>query len=234
MKTESRLLAVIAAAALFAFSLANPAFAETQEFTQAQEQSVRSNMTSLGIDGPTQDSLIVKMESGLLPDSLDPDATPVQVFTFDTAQEAGEVRVYADGSRTKVAVQEDGQTSSVPQRGGGSVRASEGSITKCTVKTFSGGSSHRGCLVKMSTIVYVAVFNADYTLVNGGNSYISSAYGWGCAGFGCSIEKTGITKKKADLNGPAKAEMRVRVAVGPLATTGYLQLFVKGSRAWTN
>ena len=32
----------------------------------------------------------------------------------------------------------------------------------------------------------------------------------------------------------AKAEMRVRVALGPLATTGYLQLFVKGSRAWTN
>ncbi|WP_279064279.1 hypothetical protein [Dermabacter hominis] len=160
MKTESPLLAVIAAAALFAFSLANPAFAETQEFTQAQEQSVS-------------------------------------------------------------------------QRGDGSMRASGGSITKCTVKTFSGGSSHRGCLVKMSTVVYVAVFNAGYTLVNG-NSYISSADNWGCAGFGCSIETTGITKRKADLNGPAQAEMRVRVAVGPFATTSYLQLFVKGSRAWTN
>lgn len=74
MKTESRLLAVIAAAALFAFSLANPAFAETQEFTQAQEQSVRSNMTSHGIDGPTQDSLIAEdlAAPGLFaPDFLD-------------------------------------------------------------------------------------------------------------------------------------------------------------------
>lgn len=91
-----------------------------------------------------------------------------------------------------------------------------------------------GCLVKVSTPVFVGQFRADYTLVNGGNSYISNAYNWGCFGFDCTIDSTGIVKSHADLNGPAKAQMRVTVGAGPINTTGYVQLFVEGARAWTN
>lgn len=53
-------------------------------------------------------------------------------------------------------------------------------------------------------------------------------------GAGCTIETTGIVKKTVDLNGPAKAEMRIRVSFGLIASTGYVQLFVKGAKAWTN
>ena len=233
MRHLSRVLVAALTSLLLALGFFSPALADTPTLTQEQEQSLRSNMTSLGIDSSTQASLIAKIEAGVAPDSLDPASVPVTVIPIDTAAEEGELRIFADGSRSKTVVVKTAPAASTPNVDG-MMRAAGGSISKCSTKTFSGGSSQSGCLVKMSTIAYVGQFNANYTLVNGGQSYISSAYNWSCFGFGCTIENTGIVKKKADLNGPAKAEMRVRVSAGPIATTGYLQLFVKGPRAWTN
>lgn len=227
LNMKSRLFSLLVASTLAVLGIAGPALAEDAfpALTVSEEREMRSNMTSLGIDGPTQERLIDKVEAGVLPDSLNPNAQPVETILVDTVGEEGQIAVYADGSRSKATVEKASSAE---------VRASGGSISKCKVKTFSGGSNYSDCLVKVSHLLYVGQFNASYTLANGGNSYISSAYNWACAGFGCTIESTGIRKKSADLNGPAKAEMRVRISGGPVATTGYVQLFVKGAKAWTN
>ncbi|GAA1334479.1 hypothetical protein GCM10028787_32970 [Brachybacterium horti] len=228
MLVRTRKLATIAAvAALSALSLAVPATAETtpSSFNAEQLGELHANMDDLGIDAQTQEALIDKLESGETVDALDPAAVPVSTIQDDTAKFESEIRVYEDGSRARSSVEN-------PKSSAGGI--SPQSITQCKTSTFSGGSHLSNCLIKIEVITHTAQFRASYTLVNGGNSYISSAYNWGCVGLGCTIETTGIVKKTADLNGPAKASMRVRIAAGPFATTGYAQLFVKGAKAWTN
>ncbi|SLM98113.1 hypothetical protein FM106_15515 [Brachybacterium faecium] len=222
-----RLFAAIAVAALSTAALAAPASADGETNTIAAEDraEIEQNMDFLGIADATQQQLVDKLERGELLDSFDADAEPVDIIPVDQPGFESVIYVYEDGSRTKSDVEEGVDTA-------GGIAAQ--GIAGCTSKTFSGGISMSNCTVKVSTILYVGQFYANFTHVNGGNSYISKAYNWGCAGFGCNIEKTGIVKKEADLNGPAKAEMRVQVGGLGVTTTGYVQLFVEGSSAWTN
>ncbi|MBB5833032.1 DUF4148 domain-containing protein [Brachybacterium aquaticum] len=222
-----RLFAALAVATLSAVSLAAPANAEggTSALTAEERAEIEQNMDSLGIADATQQQLVQKLERGELLDSFNVAAEPIDTIPVDQPGFESTIYVYEDGSRTKSDLETGAESvDGITTRG----------ITGCTTSTFSGGSSMSDCKVKVSTILYVGQFNANYTLVNGGNSYISKAYNWGCAGFGCNIEKTGIVKKTADLNGPAKAEMRVQVGGLGATTTGYIQLFVRGSSAWTN
>lgn len=227
MLTKPRkLFALAAISSLSLLSLAGPASADNTEFsfTQTQKNVLEENMDGLGIDDATQLALIEKLETEGTVDSFDPNAEPVDVLSSDEPGFEGTTYVYEDGSRMQSSLEEGMEAPS---------GISPQSITECTSKSFSGGTNKTNCKVKVSTVTHVGEFRANYTLVNGGNSYISKVYNFGCAGI-CTIEKTGIVKKTADLNGAAKAEMRVRVAVGPWGTTGYVQLFVKGGKAWSN
>lgn len=222
-----RLFGALAVATLSAVALAAPASADggASAITAEKRAEIEQNMDSLGIAVATQQELVEKLERGEMLDSFDADAEPINTIPVDQPGFESTIYVYEDGSRTKSDVEAGTEAADgITTRG----------ITGCTTKTFSGGSSKSNCKVKVSTILYVGQFCANYTHVNGGNSYISSAYNWGCAGIGCNIEKTGIVKKKADLNGPAKAEMRVQVGAAGVTTTGYVQLFVRGASAWTN
>lgn len=222
-----RLFAALAVATLSAVALSAPASANggTTTLTAEERAGIEQNMDSLGIGDATQEELVEKLERGELLDSFDPDAEPINTIPVDEQGFESVIRVYEDGSRTRSDVETgSGYPGGLTTRG----------ISGCATKSFSGGSNKTNCLVKISTVLYTASFRANYTLVNGGNSYISKVYNEGCFGVNCNIETFRIVKKTADLNGPAKAEMRIQVGAYNVTTTGYAQLFVRGSSAWTN
>lgn len=87
-------VAVVLAAVILCLSGAGMASAASNN----DELALRTQMTTLGIDLPTQDSLIAKISSGQAPESELSDSIPVREVQVTSANAVGKRQYFSDGS----------------------------------------------------------------------------------------------------------------------------------------
>lgn len=139
---------------------------------------VKAGYTQLGLSSTEADALLDKLASGKPLDSMTEGASPVRI---DEYVQVGDAPYANDGDHVTVTWFADGSpavtATETPVEVGGDATAR--SIQGCTYSSGSGYSSATGCTISGWWGTVQIAFLADYTLVQGGNDYISDTYnGW--------------------------------------------------------
>ncbi|MNP12535.1 hypothetical protein D3C76_1047700 [compost metagenome] len=182
------------------------------------EEELKANFDELGIDEQTQKTLLEKLKGGEMLDSINPTKQHEGITTKVSNQEIGLLAqpnspflytrtVFPDGS---VSIQ--------------SVTPGEGTICG------SGYCNYQNAKVYYSNTVVTASFLANFTIVNGGFSYISDAWQPSVKTFistSFSDLNLAITRPTETLQYSAQASMTWIFSSAAGSTNQYLNLDVK-------
>ncbi|MFZ4895612.1 hypothetical protein ACL9RL_14285 [Plantibacter sp. Mn2098] len=159
----------------------------------AAERAARASMTDGGISPTTQDQLIAKLRSGVLPDSS-LGGEPVNVFTETHDDSIRTVQDYADGSRRWIDIQR-------PTTEGNKTRAG---LDNCS----SSGGWVNNCRVWIADAVSSARFDIDYQPSSSGQAKVRDYRSATCGSIvgGCSVSG-GIQRATQSSSGPAWAQL---------------------------
>jgi hypothetical protein len=222
-------LAIAATVALLTTGFAQPAIAAESQLLPAEfVDEVSEVWTQYGVDEAVQDSLLLKLENGVLLDSMS-ESLPVNTSTIDNGDSFADVITYADGSINVLTLQKattevaDPEERAIIGCGGG---GTSNTYTNCSVSGWFTG-------VQLS-------FFASYYLNAGGNAAItahSSPTVAACAG-GLTCTPASFEVIRLTQSGSSAAQVNVVtswafVTIGGGGTTR-LSLFVKNLSATTN
>lgn len=178
-------------------------------------RELRSNLTAMGIDGETQESLIAELEAGNLWDSMN-GAAAVSTSTVEENGFTQERRVYADGS---VGISEVEIPVEASEPGAVSARG----VTGCTAAGVAGETQFRGCLAKESTGLISAEFELDYLVGAGRALIMRTGDSRVTVFFGNYSEKSvSIPQPNALIGVPAKAQLSFHFQAGTVNSDGFL------------
>lgn len=189
------------------------------------EAALRSHMTEGGIDGPTQDALIVKLASGGLPDSST-GADPIRTWTEERAGVSRTVEVFGDGSRAWVDVEQP-----VVIEPAGQSRKGE-SIGGCRAASGVGAWWYDDCRVSRKDTISEAGFVVDYKTTNlrGGLAEVRDPRGGFCKVYAgtCSAKAPSVVRGKQNGASPARAKMSYsgRLSANAMSVNGEIWLDV--------
>lgn len=179
--------------------------------------------TENGVSPKTQADLLVRLENGVLPDSLKGGQEPVKSKTSIVGNETITVYTYADGSVTT-------GFSEIPR----AVRGKPGqpsayAVTGCAVSSWTGVSYYTNCRVGGNNGTTTLGFYANFTKSYAGYDSIQNY--WGvvvqCAPGTCSTPYLNGVKLSENSAGRAYVIYSTQYNAGPWATTTYsLTLFV--------
>jgi hypothetical protein len=223
----------------------------TQTLSKKDIKSLKEFFKTYKISKTTQDRLIEKLNKGKIWDSLKKDQEPVSVSEIEVSEEVVEtIATYNDGSIVVTVVEkaEIIEEVNTPNDRPGIVRpgivtpgiatpgiATPGTITPYAVSpgTTTGGSgymNHKGAKAYVYYGVANAHFYADFTIVNGGNDYITRVYNYKIVGIGgtATYDNLAITRKTESLSGKASAKLDFTFVAygGASSTTCWLRLNV--------
>lgn len=160
---------------MISFSV-NASATSSTEITSKSIKDIKTNLSAMGVDSKTQNSLIDKLKSGQIWDSMNPEmqdkgiVSTTSSIDLDGNKVTITKTVYPDGSVSVVSI-------TVPSKSNGS-----GDIV--TPQDVGGGSSScgsgycntYGAKVDGGNGVVTASFLADYSIVNGGYDSILKVY----------------------------------------------------------
>ncbi len=184
---------------------------------------MRDRMLEVGIDAPTQEALINKMQSGVLPDSTG-GAEPVDTFTINANGVNRTVEVFADGSRRWTDL--ENPSSALDSRGNASINAR--GIQSCGTS----GLWRTNCKVYSSDLVSEVSFRIDWKPVSVTPAAVRNYWGKSCSNYvgGCSVDG-GIRREAQSSSGPAVAYASFTANLSVYHVSGELALHVSGSSA---
>ena len=161
----------------------------------AKHRHVRITMTSIGIDAPTQDSLIAKLQAHQPLDSMT-GAQPIRSYTEDLATSTRTVKVFQDGSRSWIELDKASSSESLARS----------AITNCSTS----GTWKVNCRIDISDLVSSAWFVIDYKA--SAPSEVRDFRGKGCQILGGSCNVNGqIGRAIQSSAGPAWAYLNYNV-----------------------
>ncbi|NMR21373.1 hypothetical protein [Cellulomonas fimi] len=226
-----KFLALLTSGVMAATAVAAPAGASTA-FTDEAAQEMRDQMATLGIDALTSDALITKLESGVLPDSMSPGATPVSTETVTRPGGTETRQVYADGSVNEVTVQAPRvMTVKDPL-----AQLQGAFISECYRSSSGSYVYYSNCKVEYSGIMMYDSFRADYNVYKGTTARISNVYSHSILVFGGTYSNVQLTRPRTTQSGslPAVGRLQYSVQPGgvlPMSFTTWTELRVKGTSA---
>lgn len=187
-------------------------------------KSLKEFFKTYKVSKDTQYLLIDKLNKGELWDSLK-GQEPVSVSEIEVRKDVVEtIATYNDGSIVVSGFEPD-ITEEVAV-------VSPFAVDPGTVTGGSGYTNHKGAKVYVYVGVANAHFYSDFTLVNGGNDYISSVYDYKIVGIGgaATYNNLAITKKTESLDGKASAKLDFTWIAfnGSTSATCWLRLNVGG------
>jgi hypothetical protein len=190
------------------------------------EQEAREFLTQYGVDAATQDALVAALAAGERWDSFS-GGVPTKVHPTSVGRGQGTVSTFADGSIVVQSIEK-------PQVG----QATPFGVDQCVVQSSSNyHTTFDNCNIYTSSGVVGANFRANYTINNGGNASINSVWNptyWYALGTSSDL-KLNIARKVATASVPASARLSFQAfAVGAVGYTAWMDLYLKGSSAWTN
>ena len=190
------------------------------------EAAIRDRMASLGISSTTQDALIAKLASGIVPDSDISGSTPVATTEVVTENQAGTMQTFADGS-----VKFSGYSNQSNPR----LRSTY--VAGCSVASGTGYANYSHCTFGTVTPLVGLYFVADFTILAGiNNDYISSVYSGytKCLGGSCSGASLQLVKAREDSLGKAIAQATTNwVMAGGGASRTYGVTLVVGGNGYS-
>ena len=199
-----------------------------QPLTSSQEMDIRSRMAALGIDDATQTALVAKVNSGQLPDSSVPGATPVTTISDDSDGASDTVYVYADGSRSSRTI--ESAPAAVPA--GAQVRKTQPSKSGC--KKSAGW--YINCKIEIRDWVSYASFVVDYQASSSGKAKVRDMRAKQCGNGVGSCSVSGKIKRGTQSSaGPAWAELSFHADVIKIGSgvSGAFGIRVSGKNAST-
>jgi len=189
-------------------------------------QSLKEFLSAYNVEETTQKNLIDKLERGEIWDSIT-GQEPVSTYEITKENDAVEtISTFADGSIV-VSTIEPTIVEVVP--------ASEVNVNPLAVDpgTITSGSGYKS-FKKAKAYVYSGIANAhfyaDFTIVNGGNDYITRVYDYKIVGIGggATYDDLRIVRPTENLSGKASAKLDFTYVAfnGAGSTTCWLKLFV--------
>lgn len=212
---------------------------ESQEKIQLPQDQIdymKSFFNEYNVDNETQLQLIEKVENGIILDCYLENKQPINTYTKESDNVTETVDVYEDGSiivtalDLSEAIVEVNNPSITPF----AIDTSEGSVT-----SGSGYTVYKNAFIHArSATIPKAGFYADFTVVNGGYSYISYVnQSYYLTLFGGYANNESLTTINAKETGSAPAEAILKWTFvawnGGASTTGWLKLHIQNSRVTT-
>ncbi|MEN9660530.1 MAG: hypothetical protein RLZZ443_459 [Actinomycetota bacterium] len=214
-------IAVLIAAIVFAISGSGAANASSV----TDEIALRGQMTTLGIDGATQDALITKIANGQTPDSELPESIPVSEVQVNEGGMVGTRLYFSDGSARFLGFSQSANP-----------RAKTASIAGCSVSSGTGYSNYSRCTITSATLYVTLYFVADFSILAGSNNdSISSIYSSGarCYGGACSAASLLMVRARESSSGPALAQASTNfTAAYPVASRSYTVSLTVGNNGY--
>jgi len=179
----------------------------SQSLTTENIQSLNEFLTTYNVDEKTQNNLIAKLKKGEVWDSIKKGQEPVSTYEKTTEEDVIEtISTFKDGSITVTTLEPNivEFTKPAPSEGISTRAVSPGTVT--------GGSGYKS-FKKAKAYVYSGIANAhfyaDFTIVQGGNDYITRVYDYKIIGIGgtASYDNLKITRKTENLDGKASAKL---------------------------
>jgi hypothetical protein len=192
------------------------------KLTKEEEALLYANLSDLGIEEKTQKELVKKWEKGIKWDSMDREkveAVPEELLTA-TKEEPVKRYTFPDGSVIMNKLEQSEDIAPADNEIG--IMASPGKYYDYRVWT--------------STGVITASFRVDFTIVSGGNDYISSAHSKYVMVIGGT--KSGDTLKvyRKYESGSIPAMASLDFSVQPMGFFGsidcYVRFYVEGNEYW--
>lgn len=159
------------------------------------------NFIGDGLEKSKIQNLMEKIDAGEILDSMNPEEKPILTeVTFDLYGNRTETLTYEDDSYSITSV--IAPLSIMPLNLGGNVSGG-------TSGSGSGYQNIKGATVYHSLGIFKVSYNADYTFVTGGNSYISNVYN---ESFNMPVDKVelGVLKKYQSGTTPALAQLQFK------------------------
>ncbi|MER7521346.1 MULTISPECIES: hypothetical protein [unclassified Streptomyces] len=202
---------------------------QSQQITAEDIASLKEFLTSYNVDETTQDQLITKLKNGEVWDSIKQGQEPVNTVEKTTEENGVEtISTFKDGSIAVTTLEPTivEFTEKAPTTGGFSTFA----VSPGTVTSGSGYKNFKKAKAYVYTGIANAHFYADFTIVQGGNDYISRVYDYKIVGIGgtASYDNLKITRKTENLNGKASAKLDFTWVAfnGATSSTCWIKLFV--------
>ncbi|MFC4768276.1 hypothetical protein [Effusibacillus consociatus] len=211
--------------------------ANTKELTAEQEKQIIQNMTNLEIDEKTQKILLNKVKKGEKVDSEIPEnkAKAEKYLAINPNENESRKIKFEDGSMFEQIVSDKKVVKKFTFKDGSAVIESV-DTSKGTVSCGTGYCNYKGVQVKQSTVFMSAYFYADFTIINGGDDYISKVYDYYIGTWGnYEFVSFGIIKQQEAWGEAAQAELRWKTDEGGYNTeTNWLKLYVGGNDYWSS
>lgn len=211
-------------------------FGDSPEGLQSESESsyleMRQFWDEYGVTKDVQDSLVEKLEDGILHDADLGTVDPVETRFAIRGNFSQEILVFPEGSISVTGNQIGNESVKGKSPLIASPKAT--SIGGCQVTSGSGYSNYRNCTVFGSTATVQAFFVANYTIVQG--SYNDSitwhgAPGQQCAGAICETPYFAHGNSRESSARPASATYFFRWSAGSLVSaTGQISLEVGNNR----
>lgn len=187
------------------------------------ESAIRDRMSSLGIANATQDDLIAKLATGVVPDSDVAGAVPVSEVEMATASQVGTLQTFADGSA---------KFSGYSNVSNPRLRSTY--VAGCAVSGGTGYTNYSHCTFGTVTVMVGLYFVADFSILAGtNNDYIAAVYSGytQCLGGSCSGANVRLVKAREDSAGRALAQATTNwvMAGGGASKTYGVSLVVGGN-----
>jgi len=219
---------------------------ESQEKIQLPQEQIdymKSFFNEYNVDNETQLQLIEKVENGILMDCYLENKQPIDTYTTESGNVTETVDVYEDGSIIVTALDlseaiveesQEVENNNKPSITPFAIDISDGSVT-----SGSGYTNYKNAFITAkSATIPKAGFYADFTVVNGGYSYISYVnQSYYLTLFGGYANNESLTTINAKETGSAPAEAILKwtfvAGNGGASTTGWLKLHIQNSRVTT-
>lgn len=192
---------------------------------------VKDFLNQYGVTESTQNELIEKINNGQILDSMKEGAEAVSVYKINNSDVVETVAVYPDGSISVTGIEPNNDE--FREHDNITPFAIEGG----SIISGSGYTGYKDRRVYHNTGIINAQFQADYTIVNGGNDFISNVYDEKIMVFLGNHSNTNlkIVRRTETLDNPAQAKLSfdLKYYTGAFSGNVFLQLFVGNNRAYT-
>lgn len=202
-----------------------------QEQTQISQNDIiqlKTFLNDYGVNQKTQNTLLNKLESGEIWDSLKKNEKPTHSYETENNDVTEKVEVYKDGSIivTSINYEEVEEVNEISEN----KLISPLAVSPGTVTGGSGYKNFKKAKVYYNSGIANAHFYANFTIVFGGNDYISNVYDQKVTAIGGSASDISLkrTRAKETLDNKASAKLSFNFTNfnNTGSTTAWLKLFV--------